>query len=245
LKNKMKLLIQLQDCDNKINEIISKKREGPLRIKRLQEELDAFGMRFKEDTNRLESLRKDRRRIEQEIQEFENKIEKSAIKLDNIKSNKEYKAALKEIEDLKKGKFLTEEKTIQLMEEIEELEKRCLENKDSQTKLELDFKKDNHEIEQELRALDRDLKKLEEKGRSLSEAMDRDLLKRYLFIKERKGGQAISPVIGGVCQSCHLGIPPQKFNELIRGDDLMTCPNCNRMMYWGDDEHFQKGQKGV
>jgi predicted nucleic acid-binding Zn-ribbon protein len=245
LKNKMKLLIQLQDCDNKINEIINKKREGPLRIKRLQEELDAFGMRFKEDTNRLESLRKDRRRIEQEIQEFENKIEKSAIKLDNIKSNKEYKAALKEIEDLKKGKFLTEEKTIQLMEEIEELEKRCLENKDSQTKLELDFKEDNHEIEQELRALDRDLKKLEEKGRSLSEAMDRDLLKRYLFIKERKGGQAISPVIGGVCQSCHLGIPPQKFNELIRGDDLMTCPNCNRMMYWGDDEHFQKGQKGV
>ena len=51
-------------------------------------------------------------------------------------------------------------------------------------------------------------------------------------------GQAISSVIQGVCQICHMGIPPQKFNELMRGEALMTCPNCNRMIYWGGDEYF-------
>ena len=74
----------------------------------------------------------------------------------------------------------------------------------------------------------------------ICETIDQDLLKRYIFLRERKGGQAIGPVVSGVCQICHMGIPPQKFNELIGGDSLLTCPNCNRLIYWGEDEHYQK-----
>jgi len=58
-------------------------------------------------------------------------------------------------------------------------------------------------------------------------------------LRLKKGGIAISPVIKGVCQMCHLGIPPQKFNELIKGETLMTCPNCMRIIYWGEDERYQ------
>lgn len=239
MKDKIKLLIKLQDCDNRINDIVQQKREAPLRIERLRDELSVVEMKFKEDSDRLESLRKERRKIEQEIQDIEGKIQKSTLKLDNIKSNKEYRAALKEIEDLKKAKFITEEKTIQFMEEIEELENRCLENKEKQSGLEKEFEKDKREIVEALAGLDRDLKELEKMSKTFSEAMDQSLLKRYQFVKERKGGQAVSAVIGGVCQTCHMGIPPQKFNELIRCEDLMTCPFCNRMIYWGEDEHFQ------
>ena len=72
------------------------------------------------------------------------------------------------------------------------------------------------------------------------QTIDQELLKKYLFLKERKGGQAISPVVGGVCQTCHMGIPPQKFNELIKGHSLLACPNCDRIIYWGEDQHYQK-----
>jgi len=65
---------------------------------------------------------------------------------------------------------------------------------------------------------------------------DPELLKRYNFLKDRKGGKAISAVIKGVCQSCNMGIPPQRFNELIKGEKVLTCPNCDRLIYWGDDE---------
>jgi predicted nucleic acid-binding Zn-ribbon protein len=46
-----------------------------------------------------------------------------------------------------------------------------------------------------------------------------------------------------------MGIPPQAFNELIRGDKLLTCTNCSRIIYWGDDERFsevlEKGSAGM
>lgn len=240
MKDKINDLIFLQDCDNRIQEIINKKNEGPLTIKKLEDELNDAESKFQEEHNRLELFKKDRRGIEQEIQDYVDKMEKSTIKLSNIKSNKEYRAALKEIEDFKKGKFQTEDKAIQLMEEIEDLEKKCRENKEKQTELITKFEKGRDVISKELDGLDRELKSLEKKRDDFAKTIDQELLKRYLFLKDHKGGRAISPVVGGVCQACHMGMPPQKFNESIKGQSLLTCPNCDRIIYWGEDEHYQK-----
>ncbi len=245
MKDKIGDLILLQDCDNRIREITNKKNEGPLRIKKLEEELNAIESKFQEDYNRLEHLKQDTRKIDREIQDLEDKIEKSNIKLSNIKSNKEYKAALKEIEDLKNAKFLTEDKAIQIMEEIEELERICQANREKEAELRRSFEKDKDEVERELKALDEELKTLETKRDTFSQAIDQDLLREYLYLKERKEGQAISPVVGGVCQICHMGIPPQIFNELIRGNSLLTCTNCSRIIYWAEDEHLQKALNKV
>lgn len=240
MKDKIGDLIVLQDCDNKIREIMNKRDEGPLRVKKLAEELDVVARKFQEKNDRLNLLKKDSRKIEQEIQELEEKIEKSNIKLSLIKSNKEYKAVLKEIEDLKHVKFQTEDKAIQVMEEIEELEKICSENKEKEAELRKAFESDKEEIERELEALEEELKILDAKRDTFTHAIDQDLLRKYLYLRDHKAGQAISPVLGGVCQICHMNIPPQTFNELIRGDSLMTCTNCNRIIYWAEDEHFQK-----
>ena len=240
MKDKMNDLIFLQDCDNRIQEIINKKNEGPLRIKKLENELNSAEVKFQEEHNRLELFKKDKRGIEQEIQDFVDKMEKSTIKLSNIKSNKEYRAALKEIEDFKKNKFQTEDKAIQLMEEIDDLEKKCRENKKKQAELITKFEKGRDVISKELDGLDRELKSFEKKRGDFAQTIDQELLKRYLFLKDHKGGWAISPAVGGVCQACHMGMPPQRFNESIKGQSLLTCPNCDRIIYWGEDEHYQK-----
>jgi predicted nucleic acid-binding Zn-ribbon protein len=100
--------------------------------------------------------------------------------------------------------------------------------------------KDQEVVTKELLQLEKDFEALQKERGQLCCDFDQGLLKRYLFLRERKGGLAISSVVTGVCQTCHMGIPPQKFNELIRGNDLMTCPHCNRIIYWGDDQDFQK-----
>ncbi len=240
MEEKISLLVQLQECDNRIREILRKKAEGPRRIGKLREELDAFESRFKAEGERLEMLKTDRRRMEKEIQELESRMEKSSIKLSNIKSNKEYKAALKELDDLKQSKAITEDKAIQIMEEIEELEKGSSENLAQQAELREKFDRDRSAIEKEIETLDKSLAELDTKKRDFHRIIDPDLLKRYLFLSERKEGQAIISVIGGICQACYMGLPPQKFNELIKGHALMSCPYCHRLIYWGENEQFQR-----
>jgi predicted nucleic acid-binding Zn-ribbon protein len=245
LEEKISLLVRLQVCDNRIREILRQKAEGPRRIGKLKEELDATDSKFQAENDRLEQLKTDRRHIEQEIQELDSNMEKSSIKLANIKSNKEYKAALKELEELKQNKALSEDRAIQVMEEIEQLERGSSENKAKQAELREKFDRDRTVIEKEIEALDKDLAGLETKRTELHRTIDPDLLKRYLFLSERKQGQAIISVIGGVCQACYMGLPPQKFNELIKGHALMSCPNCNRMIYWGENEQFQRARENA
>ncbi len=239
MKEKLRLLIQLQECDARIQEISKKLEGGPNRIQSLQEELEAAETKFQMDNDKLEALKKERRALDQEIDEFDTKVEKSNIKLSNIKSNKEYTAALKEVEDLQNEKRRTEDNVIRIMEDIEEMQKRCAENETQKKHLYEIFEEAKKEIEGELVDLNGELEVYKNKSDNLKSSIEKDLLAKYLFLWERKQGVAISPVTGGVCQTCHMGIPPQKFNELIRGDVLMSCSNCKRIIYWADDAHYQ------
>jgi len=236
----MSILIQLQDCDLKIKSIMNKKMEGPLKMQALEEELNDIEMKVQEDIDKLESFKKERRQIEQDIQELDNKTEKSNIKLSNVKSNKEYTAALKEIDELKKSKVRLEDEVIRLMEEIEEIGNKCRQNEDNHQEKKKKFDQTKKEVKKELQNLDNDLKHLEIERSKFDKAADQELLRKYLFLKERKGGLAVSSVIGGVCQTCNMNIPPQKYNELQRGNLLLNCPHCQRMIYWGDDGDFKK-----
>jgi len=223
-----------------MREIVKRKEEGPLKIRKSDDSLRDAETKIEEERSKLEGLKKERRHIEQEVQELDQKIEKSTIKLSHIKSNKEYTAAIKEIDDLKKAKFITEDKIIEVMEKIDGLEQEAVEQDRRIKALRAEAEKNKAEILQELALLDRELAGLEKKRKSFIKDVEPEILRRYIFLHERKNGLAISAVVTGVCQTCHLGIPPQKFNELIRGNALMTCPHCNRIIYWGDDEDFQK-----
>jgi len=240
LKDKICLLIQLQHCDNRIREIRKRKEGGPLKIKKAEDELRNSESEIEEERSRLDGLKKERRKIEQEVQELDGKVEKSSVKLSQIKSNKEYTAALKEIDDLKKQKFITEDKIIAMMEKIDDMEQGAAQHDSRLKELRAELEKNKRQILAEIAELDKELAALEEKRQAFIKDLDAALLKKYLFLQERRNGLAVSAVVTGVCQTCHLGIPPQKFNELIRGNALMTCPHCHRIMYWGDDEDFQK-----
>ena len=239
MEPKMKALVGIQDCDTRIREIQNKREEGPLKIQRLEEGLKVIESNLKEDLALLESYKQERRGLEQEIEDLENKTNKSNIKLANIKSNKEYTAGLKEISDLKAGKSLLEDKVIELMEEIEAREASFVASTKEKEGLEEKVKEDRLEVLKELKALDKDLESLERERARFSQSIDEDLLSMYDSIRRHKGDVAISSVIQGVCQTCHMGIPPQKFNDLIRGDELMSCPHCKRIIYWGGDAGLQ------
>jgi predicted nucleic acid-binding Zn-ribbon protein len=65
-----------------------------------------------------------------------------------------------------------------------------------------------------------------------------DLLKKYDVIKEKRTGQAVVSVWKEICAGCHMNIPPQMYNELQRYEKVVTCPNCNRIIYWEDLQHL-------
>lgn len=239
MKDKIRALIELQGCDNRIERIMEQRRQGPARIQALARELDEAAHGFQDDDERLTGLQEERRSLEKEIEEVERNIRKSNEKLSNIKSNKEYGAALQEIEDLQKKKAGLEDMLIQRMEELDEVSRRCEVNKEKLEALRKKLEEDKKEVQSELKELEIKLKEAEADREKVTRKVDPELLSYYNLVRQRLGTQAVSPVVGGVCQTCHMGIPPQKFNELMKCLELESCPHCNRIIYWGEDDYFQ------
>ena len=236
---KIKNLIALQDCDIRVESVKRKKAEGPERLRALEEELKSVEKQIDDELQKAEAIKRKRRQTEQDIGEMESRIRKAKEKLANIKSNKEFGAALKEIENLEGEKSRLEDKLLEIMEKAEALERQSAECEARRTACREKFERDQKEIQAEVSALERELEKYEKDRSRIRTKIDESLLAKYDFIAEHKDGIAVSSVIKGVCQSCHMGIPPQKFNELMRGDVLMNCPYCMRIIYWGDDERYK------
>ena len=68
------------------------------------------------------------------------------------------------------------------------------------------------------------------------EIIPKPILSRYEFIRSRLANPVIVPVETGICAGCHIAIPPQTYNELQRGKQIHSCPNCQRLIYW--DQHL-------
>jgi predicted nucleic acid-binding Zn-ribbon protein len=238
LKDHLKNLILLQTCDNRIKTNQAKRDSIPERIKRLEESFEEKSRIFNSRLEKLDSLEKEKRAVEKEIQVIESRAQKGQEKLNNIKSNKEYTAALKEIEDIEKERIKQEDMLLQVMETIEQLKKECIEIKVEKENLKKEFDAEKKEIEEELLELNEEAEGLMKQRAEYNCAVDSKMLKTYDLLRARRAGVAISAVVGGICQACHLEIPPQKFNELQRCNEMMSCPHCNRLIYWGEDEFF-------
>ena len=76
---------------------------------------------------------------------------------------------------------------------------------------------------------------MKKKRQTLLEALPGDLVRRYETIREKRNGIAVISVWKEVCNGCHMNIPPQMYIELQRSQELRTCPNCHRIIYWRNE----------
>jgi predicted nucleic acid-binding Zn-ribbon protein len=47
-----------------------------------------------------------------------------------------------------------------------------------------------------------------------------------------RDGVAVAEARNGACTACFMALRPQVMSEVRRGDDIVTCDNCNRILYY-------------
>jgi predicted nucleic acid-binding Zn-ribbon protein len=81
----------------------------------------------------------------------------------------------------------------------------------------------------EARARKEDLE-AKRKGR-LSDDLDPQVLELYERLLVARDGEALAMLDGGVCQCCYMQVPPNLTIQLARGDRVIQCSSCDRIMY--------------
>jgi len=128
-----------------------------------------------------------------------------------------------------------EDTEIELMEQAESVQKQV----ESSAKLAGEAKKvaDGQlaGLTQRETALKKELAELESNRQQLTVSVDGGTLTRYERLLKQKGGNVVVGVTHGVCGGCHMRIPTQAVVTCQAAREIVSCPNCGRLLYYTSD----------
>lgn len=192
-------------------------QENESSISALQEKIEAAEVR--------------RRELEAELSDELSRLKERQSKMMQVQTNREYQSLLKEIEDGKKSNKEREEEIVQLME-VAEADTKIMNEQTSTTEEEKKaLAKEAKEADKFSSAIEKQKAGIVKKRNTMAKKIKTGVLRKYDMLRKRRNGKAIVPVIKGVCQGCFMSIPPQQFNDILKGDRILNCPTCQRILY--------------
>lgn len=231
MNEEIRQLTELQLIDLQIAKLDEEIDAGNAEIEALRKALEERKGSILKLQEKIEAAEVRRRELEAEHANELSRIKDRQSKMMQVQTNREYQSLLKEIEDGKKANKAKEDEIIQLMEKMEALKTSI----EEQTEL---CKEEENLLATEAKKVDGQAADLnEQKAQIEKERVDKieqfspNLLKKYNMLRERRNGRAVVGVINGVCQGCFMNIPPQQYNDLLRGDKMLFCPTCQRIIY--------------
>jgi predicted nucleic acid-binding Zn-ribbon protein len=228
-------LLVLQDRDRKLlrtsQELahIGPERESlKAKAASTQSQLDAAKLRVKQ----IESERKQR---DLEIEAKKSQIEKYLNQQLQTRKNEEYKALTHEIEMAKEVIFKIEDAEIVLMEQAEAAQKEVVRATAEAAAAKKLVDDQIGQLNQREANLKQEFTELTATRAQLASAVDDSARSRYERIFKSKGENVVVGVEHSACGGCHMKLPTQIVTSCRAQAELVTCPNCGRILYFTRD----------
>jgi predicted nucleic acid-binding Zn-ribbon protein len=166
------------------------------------------------------------------LQEENRKAIDKRMRMNRIKNIKELQALQREIDQIKQGNSQLEGELLAVMEALETKGAAHQQSEAELKGLEEGWSGKKEELEAQIAEIDQAVAETYKARAEIAAQLSGDLIGRYELIFSRRGGMAVVALSEGICGGCHMNIPPQLWNEIIRNDKLILCPNCHRILYY-------------
>jgi len=230
----LSLLKELQEIDLNSHKIEQTLAALPEKLSAEQASYDEVRMRLDAVTAERADVEHARRTDEMELAASVEHLRERETKLYAIKTNKEYQAAIKEISEGKRQNREREDRVLAAMERLEALGKEIAQLQNECAEKEGALSKAREAVAAEEAALKTELTRERSRRPELVASLEKETLRKYDFVRKRYT-DALVGVIKGVCSGCSRRVPPQLFNEMLRKEGFKSCPNCQRLIFVGED----------
>lgn len=181
---------------------------------------------------KVKQTESDRKTLELEVEAKKQQIEKYSLQQFQTKKNDEYRALAHEIENCKAAIVELENEELELMEQGEQAQKIVT----AATQAAAEMKKLADGKMAELAAREENLKKqleeLEANYDQLFTGVDSTVMARYQRLRKQRGEKTVVGIEHSVCGGCHMKLPTHIVISCQGQQDLVTCPNCGRILYY-------------
>jgi predicted nucleic acid-binding Zn-ribbon protein len=232
LHEQIEVLASLQNIDREIKEKNNAKQVILAEMQRWESEIEAKKIEVelhRQQWKEKEALRHDKERI---LQEESGKTVEKRMRMNRIKNIKELQALQREIDQIKQNNSVIEEELIKAMEALDACAATLGEKEAEAKALEETWATKRAELQRQLAQVESEVVEVSKGREALTTQLNGELIGRYELIFARRGGTAVVAVLEGICQGCFMNIPPQLYNEILKGERLHLCPSCNRILYY-------------
>jgi uncharacterized protein len=226
------LALRLQALDRKIASLEGEIAALPKHIAEIEKQLEAHTRQLERDRAALTANGRDRKKLEGDIQVQEQKISKLRDQMLQAKTNEQYRAFQNEIAYAEGEIRKAEDRILDLMEQSEPLEKNIKVS-------EVDLKKQQQQVENEKKtarertaASQKELAEKTAERKSVSAQMDPKFYADYERIRKKTKNTPIAEAVDGRCDACRISLRPQFFQDLRKGDQIMFCESCGRILVY-------------
>ncbi|HTN43245.1 MAG TPA: C4-type zinc ribbon domain-containing protein [Nitrospiria bacterium] len=232
VKDQLEHLVRLQEIDNRLNIIKSETVRIPQRLEAVRTNLADAQKQLAQSHADWEACNQRKRGKERDLETCEERLSKARNRQSEIKTNKEYQVHLQEIETLKAEKGQIEEELLTLMDQVDVYKRKENELAQRVKAAEQNFESERYQLERQTETLTADRDAVEKEREAVVPLVDPKLLKMYQQLKNLHRDLAVVPIQHGTCGGCHMNIPPQRIAEVKARQQILTCSQCQRILYW-------------
>ena len=233
MSTELSQLIELQELDLELQRLNDRLAKLPSERNQIESDFRQYAAEFLELKDRHDKTLNDRKQLETELasaQQHYDKFEQDKMRVTNPKL---YEAVVREIDATKKQINSFESEILKRMEEAEKLDAEINERAP-------DVERKRQEADQALAAADAEreaaeqqMAALNERRKELATHVPKPLFAAYDRLARSRRGQALSPISNdGICSACRVRVRPKVFSDVRRGDEMITCENCGRILYY-------------
>ena len=228
-------LVELSKIDKSVDSFTPQIEAAQNKIAREQSKVD-------EMTQKIESLREVAEENSAKIATYEEQITSIDEQLKSIQKKNKVISSEREMKALSMEEELAKEKLTFANEEIERLGKvndaknaDAKELEDTLVELTNSVNEVKKVSEKEISDIEKQKESLYKKRAENVSIIDQKILAFYEKVRKWAGNTAVVAVKKQACYGCYMKINDKTYSEVIKGEEIVGCPHCGRILYLETD----------
>jgi predicted nucleic acid-binding Zn-ribbon protein len=232
VKAELQKLIALQQLDTTIRKLEKDQQATPERRAEIEREFDQRAFEIRALESRRDEAKHTRARLENEAVEQRGRAERAERNLMSSKKPDEYTAAIREADAARKTISGLETQILEQMEQLEQAEGSLTERADEIASMNSDREAKLKAFDEETGTIGDRLATARKEREEVFASLPKPMSALYSRIGARiRDGVAVAEARNRSCSACFMSLRPQMMAEIRRGDEIITCDNCGRILY--------------
>ncbi|MCP5469333.1 MAG: zinc ribbon domain-containing protein [Chlamydiales bacterium] len=239
MQNSLKTILAIQDLDIKMIRLMRVKSERKKELSKIHTLKSDIEKQVADKEEQIQVIKKDIRMGETRIKEIQERVTKLEEQQAAVKKMDEFNALTQEMTQAGRDRTNTEQQLSDLMDKQAAEEDLLVSLKENLKTTEESSVALEKEIEESIEKINEEGKVLLAEREKIIPEVDAVIFKIYERLLKNKRDRVMVPIEQRTCSGCHIVLTAQHENLVRKGDRLVFCEHCSRILYWQDASPFE------